>query len=79
MNVLKRQLPQLKRGGLRAFRGDYRIMGNTAITVTSLKDFFVKFCRMFSGATFFMTFRRIDPHFREKILLTVSMSNACGG
>jgi len=54
-------------------------MGSRSVTVSSLKELFVKFFRSFSGPTFFMTFRSIEPSFREKILLTVSMSNECGG
>ncbi len=34
---------------------------------------------MFRGPTFIMTFIRIDPKFREKILLAVTVANNCYG
>jgi hypothetical protein len=46
---------------------------------SSLMKLFGSFFRMFSGPTFFMTFRKTGPVLREKLLLTVSMSNECGG
>ena len=49
------------------------------ITFTSMKGLLVRFVRLFYGPTYFMTFKKINPALREKLLLTVSMSNECGG
>ena len=49
------------------------------ISSGSLKMLFVKLLRMFYGPALVSTFRSMDPVFREKILLTVSISNTCGG
>ena len=38
-----------------------------------------KLVAMWGGPTLYSTFRNTDAQFREKILLTVSMANACGG
>lgn len=48
-------------------------------TFYSLSDFFRRFLGLFSGPLFLSAFRGIDPVFREKLLLTVSMTNNCAG
>lgn len=48
-------------------------------TFESLTDFFKRLADIFRGPTFISAFRRIDPLFREKLLLTVSMANNCAG
>lgn len=47
-------------------------------TFSSFSDFFKRLFDLFRGPTFYMTFRRTDPKFREKVILTVSMANNCG-
>lgn len=46
---------------------------------TSFFDFIKRFINIFKGPMFITVFRKIDPVFREKILLTVSMANNCAG
>lgn len=46
---------------------------------SSYRDLFVKGAAVFRGPTFIMTFIRIDPKFREKILLAVTVANNCYG
>ena len=46
---------------------------------TSLYDFIKRLINIFKGPMFITVFRKFDPAFREKILLTVSMSNNCAG
>lgn len=43
----------------------------------SIADFFKKLFDIFRGPTFLMTWLKIDKILREKILLTISMSNKC--
>ncbi len=43
----------------------------------SLRDFFARFGDVFRGPTFAMTFIRLDPRFRERIMLAVSVANNC--
>jgi hypothetical protein len=45
----------------------------------SFYDFIKRLINIFKGPMFITVFRKIDPVFREKILLTVSMSNNCAG
>jgi len=47
-------------------------------TFTSPVDFVKTACDLFRGPTFFMTFRRLDPVFREKLILAFSSTNNCG-
>lgn len=49
------------------------------INIASIRGLFIRFIRLFYGPTFYMTIKKTDSIFREKILLTVSMSNECGG
>ncbi len=49
------------------------------INFSSLKDLAARLIRVFYGPAFFMTLKNTDPIFREKLLITVSMSNECGG
>lgn len=53
--------------------------GPQRINPRSLKALAGKLVAMWGGATLYSTFRNTDAQFREKILLTVSMANACGG
>lgn len=55
------------------------IKGPRKIFIASFADLTLKLVRMLYLPTFFMTFRNTDPLFREKVLLTVSISNECGG
>jgi hypothetical protein len=48
-------------------------------TFSSYRDLLVKGAAMFLGPTFIMTFLRIDPKFREKLLLAVTVTNNCYG
>ncbi|HNW27512.1 MAG TPA: hypothetical protein PKN50_03450 [Spirochaetota bacterium] len=48
-------------------------------TFTSYRDLFMKGAAVFRGPTFLMTFLRVDPKFREKILLAVTVANNCFG
>jgi len=48
-------------------------------TFYSLSDFLKRFLGLFSGPLFISAFRGIDPVFREKLLLVVSMTNNCAG
>ena len=43
----------------------------------SIRDFFQRFFALFKGPTFLMTFLKVDPRLREKILVKVSLVNAC--
>jgi hypothetical protein len=43
----------------------------------SFADFFKKLIDIFKGPTFLMTFLKVDKILREKILLTISLSNNC--
>ncbi len=45
----------------------------------SFADFLARMADLFRGPTFLMTFLRVDPRFREKVLLTVSVVNNCYG
>lgn len=47
-------------------------------TFNSAFDFARTFFDLFRGPTFFMTFRRMDPLLREKIILAFSSTNNCG-
>jgi hypothetical protein len=53
--------------------------GPQPINVRSLGALAKKLAVLWGGPTFFSTFRKTGAAFREKILLTVSMANACGG
>lgn len=46
---------------------------------SSFSDFIKRFADMFKGPGFISAFRKIDPIFREKLMITVSMANNCGG
>lgn len=48
-------------------------------TFASPYDFLKRLVNIFRGPMFITVFRRIDPVFREKLLLTVSMANNCAG
>lgn len=48
-------------------------------TFTSYRDLFMKGAAVFRGPTFLMTFLRVDPKSREKILLAVTVVNNCYG
>jgi hypothetical protein len=45
----------------------------------SFPDFVKRFINIFRGPSFISVFRNVDPVFREKLLLTVSMTNNCAG
>lgn len=47
-------------------------------TFESPADFAGAMWDFFSGPTFIMTFRRMDPVFREKLILAFSSTNNCG-
>ena len=46
---------------------------------TSFSDFVQKLFRLFKGPTFLSTFINLDKKLREKIMITVSIANNCGG
>lgn len=48
-------------------------------TFTSFSDFIIRLIDIFRGPMFITIIRKIDPVFREKLLLTVSMANNCAG
>ncbi len=48
-------------------------------TFNSPADFLKRFADIFRGPMFISVFLKIDPVFREKLLLTVSMTNNCAG
>ena len=48
-------------------------------TFESFSDFIKRLVDVFRGPSFVSVFREIDPVFREKLLLTVSMANNCAG
>jgi hypothetical protein len=48
-------------------------------TFNSFLDFIIRLIDIFRGPTFIKVFRKINPVFREKLLLTVSMANNCAG
>ncbi|GEM_PF-489318 len=48
-------------------------------TFSSFRDLVVKGASVFRGPSFLMTFLRVDPTFREKILLAVTVANNCYG
>ncbi len=52
---------------------------NSLQTFESPGDFLFRFFSIFRGPTFLSTFRNVDPVFREKLLLVVSMANDCAG
>ncbi|HNX25710.1 MAG TPA: hypothetical protein PKG60_16810 [Spirochaetota bacterium] len=54
-------------------------MADNLPAFTSLYDFLKRFIDIFRGPMFISAFRKIDPVFREKLLLTVSMANNCAG
>jgi hypothetical protein len=54
-------------------------MTNHLATFTSIYDFIKRFTAIFKGPSFIAVYRKIDPVFREKILITVSMANNCAG
>lgn len=54
-------------------------MDTQLATFGSLNDFIRRFFAVFRGPTFVSAIREIDPVFREKLLLTVSMANNCAG
>lgn len=45
----------------------------------SALDFLARLGDVFRGPTFLMTYLRIEPRFREKIMLAVSVANNCYG
>jgi hypothetical protein len=45
----------------------------------SVIDLLARFAAVFRGPTFIMTFLRVDPRLREKIMLAVSTANNCYG
>ena len=46
---------------------------------TSLPDFIQKTYGLFKGPAFLSTFLNLDGRLREKIIITVSIANNCGG
>lgn len=42
-------------------------------------DFLARLADVFRGPTFLMTFLRVDPRLREKVMLAVSVANNCYG
>jgi hypothetical protein len=54
-------------------------MTNQLATFTSFYDFIKRFTAIFKGPSFITVYKKIDPVFREKILITVSMTNNCAG
>ncbi|MCU0822146.1 MAG: DUF4406 domain-containing protein [Spirochaetes bacterium] len=46
---------------------------------TSFSDFLKKTGALFKGPAFVTTFFNLDGAFREKLIITVSIANACGG
>lgn len=48
-------------------------------TFDSFYDFLKRFFNIFKGPSFITIFRKVDPKFREKLFLTVSMTNNCAG
>jgi hypothetical protein len=52
---------------------------NTMRRFTSALDFLARLADVFRGPTFLMTYLRVDPKFREKIMLAVSVANNCYG
>jgi hypothetical protein len=48
-------------------------------TFDSFPDFLKRMAGLFTGPTFISCFRNIDPVFREKLLLAVSIADNCGG
>lgn len=56
-----------------------KTMTDYLITFDSFTDFIKRFAAIFRGPMFITVFRKIDPVFREKLLLTVSMTNNCAG
>lgn len=44
---------------------------------SSFRDLLAKAGEALRGPTFFMTFLRVDPKFREKLLLAVTVANNC--
>jgi hypothetical protein len=45
----------------------------------SAVDLLARFIDIFRGATFLMTFLRVEPRLREKVMLAVSVANNCYG
>ena len=55
---------------------------NNNITMRRFKsglDFLVRLADIFRGPTFLMTFLRVEPRLREKVMLAVSVANNCYG
>jgi hypothetical protein len=48
-------------------------------TFSSSYDFIKRLIDLFRGPSFISIFKKIDPVFREKLLITVSMANNCAG
>ena len=48
-------------------------------TFSSFRDLLAKGVETLRGPTFLMTFIRVDPKFREKLLLSVTVANNCYG
>jgi len=48
-------------------------------TFKSFTDFLKRLTDVFRGPSFVAVMKKIDPVFREKILLVVSMANNCAG
>lgn len=48
-------------------------------TFSSPLDFCIRLVRLFKLPLFTLTFLKVDPLTREKILLTISMANQCKG
>jgi len=48
-------------------------------TFSSFYDFIKRFISIFRGPSFITAYKTMDPKFREKILITISMTNNCAG
>ena len=48
-------------------------------TFSSYFDLLAKGAAVFRGPTFLMTFLRVNPKFREQVLLAVTVANNCYG
>ena len=65
--------------GFKNIKMEVQDMSEYLPSFTSFYDFIKRLINIFKGPMFITVFRKIDPAFREKILLTVSMSNNCAG
>jgi hypothetical protein len=44
---------------------------------SSLSDFRSKFYSLFTGPTFYSTFKNLEEKLRKKVMITVSIANNC--